>query len=84
MSLSVYVSHMKLEEALKQDFSAMSPQQRSHLRKRALAAGLPLPRGLDLKKGQALPVEDDGTWECTVVADGRTVTYTYGKEDQDG
>lgn len=76
---------MKLEDALKQDFSKMSPQQRSHLRKRALAAGLPLPPGLDLKKGQAIPVEeDDGAWECTVVADGRTVTYTYGKEDQDG
>ena len=75
---------MKLEDALKQDFSKMSPQQRSHLRKRALAAGLPLPPGLDLKKGQSLPVEaDDGTWECTVVADGRTVTYTYGRDAGD-
>ena len=30
---------MKIEEALKQDFGKMTPQQRSHLRKRILAAG---------------------------------------------
>lgn len=73
---------MKIEEALKQDFSKMTPQQRSHLRKRILASGLPLPPELDLKKGQSvIPVDnskpDNKPWKCTVVdASGKERIYT--------
>ncbi len=74
---------MKIEEAMKQDFSRMTPQQRSHLRKRIRAAGLPVPPELDLKKGQSvIPVvdskPDNAPWKCTVVADGRETVYTIG------
>lgn len=74
---------MKIEEALKQDFSKMTPQQRSHLRKRILAAGLPVPPELGLKKGQSvIPAgdsePDDEPWKCTVVADGRETVYSIG------
>ncbi len=79
---------MKLEDALKLDFSKMSPQQRSHLRKRVLAAGMPLPPELDLKKGQSvIPVvdskPDNGPWKCTVVADGRETVYTIGGDNDE-
>lgn len=72
---------MKLEDALKLDFSKMSPQQRSHLRKRVLAAGMPLPPELDLKKGQpdiVVPSRPDkGPWKALVVdAGGREHSYT--------
>ena len=77
---------MKIEEARKQDFSRMTPQQRSHLRKRILAAGLPVPPELDLKKGQSvIPAvaskPDNKPWKCTVVADGRETVYTIGGGD---
>lgn len=77
---------MKIEEALKQDFSKMTPQQRSHLRKRILAAGIPLPPELDLKKGQSvIPVDnskpDNKPWKCTVVANDRETVYTIGGND---
>ena len=77
---------MKIEEAMKQDFSRMTPQQRSHLRKRILAAGLPVPPELDLKKGQSvIPVvdskSDNHPWKCTVVADGREMVYTIGGDN---
>lgn len=77
---------MKIEEALKQDFSKMTPQQRSHLRKRILAAGLAIPPELDVKKGQSAISENDSTpdnepWKCTVVADGRETVYTIGGDD---
>ena len=79
---------MKLEDALKLDFSKMSPQQRSHLRKRLLLAGKPLPPELDLKKGQSvIPVvdskPDNKPWKCTVVADGRETVYTIGGENDE-
>ena len=79
---------MKLEDALKLDFSKMSPQQRSHLRKRLLLAGKPLPPELDLKKGQpVIPVvdskPDNKPWKCTVVADGRETVYTIGGENDE-
>lgn len=79
---------MKLEDALKLDFSKMSPQQRSHLRKRILAAGLPVPPELDLKKGQSvIPVvdskPDNKPWRCTVVANDRERVYTIeGDNDE--
>lgn len=78
---------MKIEDALKLDFSRMTPQQRSHLRKRILAAGLPVPPELDLKKGQSvIPAvdskPDNGPWKCTVVdAEGSTHTYAIGGMD---
>lgn len=77
---------MKIEDALKQDLSKLTPQQRSHLRKRVLAAGLPVPPGLDLKKGQSIiPAADlkpdNKPWKCTVVADGRETVYTIGGDN---
>lgn len=79
---------MKIEEAMKQDFSRMTPQQRSHLRKRILAAGLLVPPELDLKRGQSvIPAvdskPDNNPWKCTVVADGRETVYTIGGGDAD-
>lgn len=78
---------MKLEDALKLDFSQMSPQQRSHLRKRLLLAGKPLPPELDRKRGQSDIVvpstPDEGPWKCTVVdASGKEHPYTV--EDENG
>ena len=77
---------MKIEDALKQDLSKLTPQQRSHLRKRVLAAGLPVPPELDLKKGQSVIPADDSKpdnkpWKCTVVAGGIERTYTIGGHD---
>lgn len=77
---------MRLDDALKQDFSKMTPQQRSHMRKRILAAGLPVPPELDLKKGQSvIPAADskpdNKPWKCTVVADGRETVYTIGGDN---
>lgn len=76
---------MKLEDALKLDFSKMTPQQRSHLRKRILAAGIPLPPELDLKRGQpdiGTPTKPDNKpWKCTVVADDRETVYTIGGDN---
>lgn len=74
---------MKIEEALRRDFHRMTPQQRSHLRKRILAAGLPVPPELDLKRGPSVIPADDSEpdtepWKCTVVADGRETVYTIG------
>lgn len=74
---------MRIEDAMKQDFSKMTPQQRSHLRKRILAAGLLVPPELDLKRGQSvIPAvdskPDNKPWKCTVVADGRETVYTIG------
>jgi len=74
---------MRIEDAMKQDFGKMTPQQRSHLRKRILAAGLPVPPELDLKRGQSvIPAvdskPDNKPWKCTVVADGRETVYTIG------
>lgn len=75
---------MKLEDALKMDFSKMSPQQRSHLRKRLLQARMPLPPELELKNGQhPAPVPpDNGPWKCTVVAGDVQRTYTVGPDDE--
>lgn len=74
---------MKLEDALKLNIAEMTPQQRSHLRKRVLAAGLPVPPELDLRKGQSVipavdPKPDNSPWKCTVVADGKETVYTIG------
>lgn len=81
---------MRLEDALKQDFSKMTPQQRSHLRKRILAAGLPVPPELDLRKGQSvIPAIDsksdnkpDGPWKAIVVSGGAEHVYTIGGSDE--
>lgn len=81
---------MRLEDALKQDLSRMTPQQRSHLRKRILAAGLPVPPELDLKRGQSvIPAADsrpdntpDGPWKAIVVSGGVEHAYTIGGGDE--
>lgn len=77
---------MRLEDAMKQDFSAMTPQQRSHLRKRLMAANMPIPPELDLKKGQmsdATPVSvfDNGPWKATVVSNNIEHTYIIGGKE---
>ena len=74
---------MRLEDALKQDFSGMTPQQRSHLRKRLMAANMPIPPELDLKKGQIpdmprAPASDNGPWKATVVSNNMEHTYIIG------
>lgn len=62
---------MNLEEALKQDFSKMTPQQKSHLRKRLMAAGEPIPPGLESKHGSGMASPPsavrDGPFKCVVV-----------------
>jgi len=64
---------MKLEEAIKQDFTKMTPQQKSHLRKRLMAAGKPIPPGLESKHGSGNDVPavasepDDAPYKCVVV-----------------
>lgn len=81
---------MRLEDALRQDFSKMTPQQRSHLRRRILAAGLPVPPELDLKKGQSvIPADNpkpdnkpDGPWKAIVVSGGVEHAYTIGAGDE--
>lgn len=63
---------MKLEDALKQDFTKMTPQQKSHLRKRLMGAGKPIPPGLESKRGSGNDVPaasepDDTPYKCVVV-----------------
>jgi hypothetical protein len=77
---------MKLEDALKTDLGKLTPQQRSHLRKRLMAAGMPIPPELCLKKGGdtaecASGKDDNGPWRCVVVADGMERTYVIGGEN---
>ena len=74
---------MKLEEAIRQDFTKMTPQQKSHLRKRLMAAGKPIPPGLESKHGSgndapvAEPEPDDVPYKCVVVdAQGTQRTFT--------
>lgn len=55
-----------------QDYSRMTPQQRSHLRMRLIKAGKPIPPGLESKRGAspADPVRtkpDHITTTCTVI-----------------
>lgn len=78
---------MKLEDAVKQDFSAMTPQQKSHLRKRLMAAGMPIPPGLESKHGSGMdapavaPVKDDGPYRSIVVDSSGTLrTYDIAPE----
>ena len=76
---------MKLEDVLKQDFSRMTPQQRSHLRRRLLAAKCPIPPELDLKRGQSDIVHDsrpdNSPWKATVVVNGIEHVYHIGGAD---
>lgn len=72
---------MKLEEAVKQDFTKMTPQQKSHLRKRLAAAGMPIPPGLESRheSGNDAPIpvtpsKDNESYTCTVVDAQGTVT----------
>lgn len=64
---------MKLEDAIKQDFTKMTPQQKSHLRKRLMEAGKPIPPGLESKHGSGNEVPavasepDDAPYKCVVV-----------------
>lgn len=76
---------MKLEEVAAMDFAKMTPQQRSHLRKRLERAGMPIPNGLASKRG-ATPISpkdgvpdtsaDSEEYDCTVVeSDGAVRVY---------
>ena len=62
---------MKLKEAIKQDFTKMTPQQKSHLRKRLMAAGTPIPPGLESKHGSGndIPASepDYSPYKCVVI-----------------
>ena len=73
---------MKLEEAIRQDFTKMTPQQKSHLRKRLMAAGKPIPPGLESRHGSGNDVPaaesepDDAPYKCvTVDAQGAQRTF---------
>lgn len=78
---------MKLEDAVKQDFSVMTPQQKSHLRKRLLAAGMPIPPGLESKHGAGtdvpvtVPAKDDGPYR-SIVVDSSGALRTYDIEPE--
>lgn len=78
---------MKLEDAVMQDFTAMTPQQKSHLRKRLMAAGMPIPPGLASKHGSgtdvpdAAPVKDAGPYR-SIVVDSSGTLRTYDIEPE--
>ena len=72
---------MKLEEVLKMDLSGMTPQQRSHLRKRLYAAGMPIPPELASRRGgdaiaPCITEKADAPYKCVVVdSNGQQRTF---------
>lgn len=81
---------MRLEDVAAMDFAKMTPQQRSHLRKRLGRAGIPIPRGLASKRGAAAIPAKDGErttsagpegYDCTVVESNGAVRVYHISPD---
>ena len=65
----------------------MTPQQKSHLRKRLMAAGMPIPTGLESRHGSGTdvpvmaPAKDEGPYR-SIVVDSSGALRTYDIEPE--